>query len=251
MRKKGLLTIMLASMFMLTGCEKLDLFWGSEPGSNPTTETDNDTKPTGDGLFSVSPTLKVRFAPGNLVYTDGVGYSFAPNQYDYGGYFGWGTGSNPNNTSTNYADYQTFNDWGNYISGGWRTLSIDEWEYLLNERHGKKGVSIVCGVHGMVLLPDNWSGGEFSVGFDGWNANYYDAESWKEMEESGAVFLPASGYRIGTDMGDVGTEAIYWSSTPDGARYAHQVNFTDYYVGGHYSYSERQFGISVRLVQNY
>ena len=71
---------MLAALIFFTGCEK-----------------ENQISSV-NGLFSVAEGRQVRFAPGNLEYSGG--YRFAENQYDYGGYFGWGTGSNPTLTST-------------------------------------------------------------------------------------------------------------------------------------------------------
>ena len=207
------------------------------------------------GLFSVSADRQVRFAPGNLAYDSVSGYAFAANQYDYGGDFGWGTGSNPTNTSTDNADYPSFDDWGNHIAGGWRTLSLTEWYYVIWDRadaSAKCGSATVCGVHGMILLPDNWSGGTFTAGFNGWSTNVYDASSWSDMEDAGAVFLPvpAAGYRYGTELGNVGTYGNYWSSTSYGESIAYGMGFHDY--GVYYNdYDNRYYGLSVRLVQDY
>ena len=210
--------------------------------------------PTGDGLFSVGEFgRQVRFAPGNLA---SGGRSFTAHQYDYGGYFGWGTGSNPTNTSTDERDYPSFDDWGNHIAGGWRTLTRDEWSYVIWSRadaSAKRGAATVCGVHGMVLLPDNFSGGTFTAGFNGWSRNVYDASSWSDMEDAGAVFLPAAGFRDGTVLRNVGTSGKYWSSTPYDEVYAYGMAFGDYVVCNYdyYGYDNRFLGRSVRLVQDY
>ena len=85
-------------------------------------------EPIENGVCSVSDSTKVRFASGNLEY-DGF-YRFAAHQYNYGGYFGWGTVSNPTLTGTNYLAYQTFDDWGSHIGvAGARchTMSGDTW----------------------------------------------------------------------------------------------------------------------------
>ena len=204
--------------------------------------------PTGDGLFSVGEFgRQVRFALGNLVYSGG--YHFTAHQYDYGGLFGWGTGSNPTNTSTDWRDYPTFDDWGNHIAGGWRTLTRDEWRYVIWDRaraEYKRGAATVCGV----LLPDNWSGGTFHAAFNGWGTNVYDASSWSDMEAAGAVFLPAAGDRYGTELNDVGADGYYWSSTPSGENDAYYMGFYEYgvYDGDYYA---RYIGHSVRLVQDY
>lgn len=236
--KKLMFFAMVASLLFFAGC-------GQSFASN--------AKPSGDGLFSVSEGKQVRFASGNLEYDGTNGYYFAAHQYDYGGYFGWGTGSNPTLTSTDYRDYPTFDDWGNHIAGGWRTLTRDEWRYVIWDRvraDYKRGVATVCGVPGMVLLPDNWSGGTFTAGFNGWSTNVYDASSWSDMEAAGAVFLPAAGSRYGTGLLNVDASGLYWSSTPDGEYNAYIVGFYDYdenyYDGGY-----RGYGHSVRLVQDY
>ncbi|MCQ2296727.1 MAG: hypothetical protein MJZ45_04955 [Bacteroidales bacterium] len=245
--KKLMLFAMVASLLVFAGCEKE---WWLLPDVTDTTDTTDepDTEPSGDGLFSVSDGKQVRFAPGNLVYSGG--YHFTAHQYDYGGYFGWGTGSNPTNTSTDWEDYPSFDDWGNHIAGGWRTLTNDEWYYVIwirTDASAKRGAATVCGVYGMVLLPDSFSGGTFTAGFDnGYSANVYDASSWADMEAAGAVFLPAAGWRYGTELRDVGVCGEYWSSD---CVCLMGFNGGDMYY--HLDYYSRYYGLSVRLVQDY
>ena len=200
--------------------------------------------------FSVSATQQVLFAPGNLQYTQSTTtWSFAENQYDYIGednlsgseladkidLFGW-SGSDYNNfgvsTSNTLNDYfGSFVDWGSKQIGSdasntWRTLTNDEWEYLLNTRPNAsslKGVAQVNGVNGLVFLPDNWrcpAGVTFKSGFhssDG--AEYYaayqtfTAEQWSKLEDAGAVFLPAAGRRY-SNWGVYDMQlGKYWSAT--------------------------------------
>jgi hypothetical protein len=110
----------------------------------------------------------------------------------------------------------------------------------------------VNGVHGVVLLPDVWtlpSGCTFASGIaNGWNQNYYDDTKWAKMEASGAVFFPAAGCRVGTDVSQYGSYGYYWSaSTVD--EYAYCFKF-----GNSFVYNEGQnkgyphHGMSVRLV---
>ena len=216
------------------------------------------------GLFSVSPNKQVRFAPGNLGYDSVSGYRFASRQYDYGGRFGWGTGSNPTLATRNDADYPAFNDWGSHIDGGWRTLTHDEWNYVTTGRAdaaAKCGVATVCDVHGIVLLPDNWNGGAFNAGFDenrfdnNWDKNVYDASAWSDMETAGAVFLPASGIHIRSASKvrlvlELGSSGNYWSSTSDGSTTrAYGMSFGSFEVDTvHNNY--RHYGLSVRLVRD-
>lgn len=219
-------------------------FAGSGKPANPSLD---------GGLFSVSKDKQVRFAPGNLEY-DGLGYRFAVHQYDHGGLFGWGMGSHPTLAATDCHDYPSFDDWGSHVDGGWRTLSSDEWFYVINDRPNastKRGAATVCGVHGLVLLPDSWSGGAFLAGFENrWNTNVYDASSWSVMEAAGAVFLPAAGYRYGSEMGSVGTVGCYWSSTPRNEYDTYYLCFRGIDEYG-YDIGNRDYGHSVRLVQDY
>ena len=139
-------------------------------------------KPTSP-YFSVSQTMYITFSPGNLQYTQSTNtWSFAENQWDYLGaaniaidadvladkvdLFGWSTSATNFGVSTSTdEDYSgSFVDWGTNQIGAdahntWRTLTKDEWEYLLNTRPNAsslKGVAQVNGVNGLIFLPDNW-----------------------------------------------------------------------------------------------
>ncbi len=160
--------------------------------------------------------------------------------------FGWGTGNNPTLATINYTDYSTFVDWGsNAIRNGgnaahqWRTLTESEWFYLLYRRpnaSSKCGTGNINGVGGLIILPDSWtqpSGCSFTAGFatydennfPDWTHNSYTLAQWSQMEAVGAVFLPAAGYRILTNVRDVGNFGLYWSSTPINENRANFVNF--------------------------
>ena len=194
--------------------------------------------------------------------------------------FGWGTSGynskNPYMTSTENSDYGdgsnniagTNYDWGGYnaISNGgnqagmWRTLTYDEWDYLLVARadaSSKCGIAIVNNVNGFVLLPDDWTlptGVTFTSGTYGdYTQNNYSAEDWSKMEVNGAVFLPAAGCTIGASVEGVGSEGSYWSSSAfydieafsyDYSRYG----FGDDMTGLTLFQSERFDRSSVRLV---
>ena len=228
---------------------------------------------------------QVYFSKGNLQY---VGtWQFAPHQWDRFGdsqsdnhrdLFGWGTGDAPNKVSANNANYADFVDWGtNAITNGgneadaWRTLTKDEWNYLFYTRENAAtlfALGSVNGVNGTILLPDNWDlpeGASFTASTtqgladdggcyknsngDNFSHNTYTAEQWVVMESAGAVFLPAAGYRSGTDMKDVGSNGKYWSATPDDSwGYAYGLGFDSDDLGPRY-YSYRSGGRSVRLVR--
>ncbi len=119
-------------------------------------------------------------------------------------------------------------DWGRYnaiTNGGcqtsqWRTLTNDEWIYLLTQRTDAVNLrtfATVDGKHGMIILPDGWTAPAgvtivpnvtSSFAFN----DFTDVE-WQTLEEAGAVFLPSSGYRDGTVTYLDNVNAFYWSST--------------------------------------
>ena len=215
------------------------------------------------GLFTINEDGdQVWFSQGNLQYQASTGtWRFAENQYDYIGsdnssisatysgwidLFGWGTGNSPTLNTNNYSDYHTFVDWGvNAISNSvnqsnaWRTLSWNEWDYILNNRANasdKKAIGNINGVGGLILLPDSWTlplGCTFASGFStfdennniDWTHNNYTHTQWSAMEVAGAVFLPAAGQRWGTNVGLVGSLGAYWSYSPNDDGYVCSMYF--------------------------
>ncbi len=246
------------------------------------------------GLFSVSATQQVRFSQGNLQYQASTDtWRFAENQYDYVGdatqgnvfedgvkcnnllisdtytgwidLFGWGTGENPTLYSTDNSDYRTFIDWGiNAISNGgnlpntWRTLTYSEWMYLIYNRpnaSAKKATGTVNGVHGLILLPDNWNTPEscvFNAHFSDWSDDYssnsYTSTEWSIMEAVGAIFLPAAGLRGGIALDYLGINGMYWSSSPWDDTWVSFLSFVGYTANINSGYY--YWGLSVRLARN-
>lgn len=141
--------------------------------------------------------------------------------------FTWGYGSNFTNdpTTLSFAG-QSFADWGQLIGSGstWRTLSSDEWEYLL-DRVGPNSNALsrsdveVCGVKGcLVIAPDV---------FTGEIADYYDEASWATAEKTdGLVCLPSSGHRFGVGVGNTGRLGFYWTSTANDASNAYSLSLS-------------------------
>lgn len=204
------------------------------------------------GLFSVSATQKVVFALGNLAEE---GLSFVDSQYQLGGYFGWGSGDHPSDTSVDYQDYVAFDDWGSHIEGGWRTLTLDEWHYILftRESAGDKHASgIVNNKHGLILLPDNWTlpdSCQFSPGENGWSRNRYSLRQWQKMEEAGAVFLRAGGYRWGSRTFGIDVGGNYWLATRYDVDDAHYMYFDGNLVNWQ-TITNLAAGMQVRLVRD-
>ena len=199
--------------------------------------------------------------------------------------FGWGTsgynhGANcyqPWSTSTTYSDYYAYGnyqynlydqtgqaDWGyNPISNGgntanqWRTLTKPEWDYVFNMRSTTSGIRYakanVNNVNGVILLPDDWNSSIYSLSNTNsseasFSSNPLTASQWSTLEQAGAVFLPAAGYRNGTLVDSVGSCGGYWSASFSGPSYAYSVYMDDSFPGT-YGHSGRCYGWSVRLVR--
>jgi hypothetical protein len=260
-------------------------------------DSDNDAI----GVFSVSYDKQVTFSQGNLQYTQSTNtWSFASAQWEmigtanvtggsvgsdptYGDskegtaladkvdLFGWSTSATNFGVSTS-TDWEngysgSFIDWGTNKIGNdapntWRTLTYNEWRYLLKTRPNASslcGVAQVNGVNGLILLPDNWvcpSDITFKSGFHSNNGvDYYaayqtfTAAEWSKLEKSGAVFLPASGYRYGSILNYVHYSGRYWSATEYDSDLAGCPYFSS---GGAYMYEgyTRGCGLSVRLVKD-
>ena len=244
------------------------------------------------GEFSVSENLKVRFSPGNLQYRATTHeFRFAEHQWDYIGddninigsnydgwinLFGWGTSgfmiapytstqdpdayTNDGNSATNNNyDWGVFNAIvnGGNTQGAWRTLSSEEWEYLLDGREKadqKVAPALVCDVPGIVILSDYFAVPDscvFAATFDnGFESNIYDEHFWNKMAAAGAVFLPAAGYRDGAVILDCDEYGAYWSTTFNPTHQAFAVCFSPYQISIPLLANQNFYGNSVRLVQN-
>lgn len=243
------------------------------------------SSPQGIGVFSVSADKQVTFSPGNLQYHPATNqWRFASNQteligdannqiaVDYDGWldlFGWSTVFTYYgiSTSRNNADYgDSFVDWGTATIGEetantWRTLTKNEWSYLLRDRNNASrlmGIGVVNGVNGLILLPDGWRcppGVMFQTGFydQGSEEPYaqhqvFTPEHWAKLEALGAVFLPAAGGRDGSDVEDVQFGGYYWSATKCESYNAFYLYF--YSDETDVTYDNRCYGLSVRLVKD-
>ena len=215
------------------------------------------------GIFSVGDGKFVQFSTGNLQYEVGTNtWSFASEQYEviggeaytgsnntnYGmnvpGYtgkldlFAWSSdgkfGVNPSNLDGDYGYAATdFVDWGNLVNEeGWYTLTATEMNYLLNrKKDGKKlwALATVCGMNGLILLPDNWNTSttlEYGYIPADWNytKNQLDDAAWAALETAGAVFLPEGGSRVGGYGNKIGFDG----ATVETDDYFHVDNVGDY-----------------------
>ena len=223
-------------------------------------------------------------------------WRFAPNQWDiigknnqnisssYSGWidlFGWGTsgynGKYPYMTSDNNSDYGdgennisgTNYDWGRYnaiynpksnttdVPGRWRTLTSEEWAYLLDVRNTTSGIRYakvtVYDIPGLIILPDNWSTSTYTLNnpnniFAEYYANSITPAIWTTLENAGAVFLPAAGSRNVASVSNVVANGYYWSSSYDNCN-AYSLYFNLSNVSSS-SFYYRFYGQSVRLVRD-
>ena len=252
---------------VLAGCEQ------NEP---------SDGKVSGIGCFSVSESKQVTFSPGNLQYHPANNvWQFAANQTDYIGadnsnisstyngwldLFGWSTSTTNFGVSASEStrDYSgSFVDWGankigNDAPNTWRTLTYDEWDYLRYNRTNANDLCGVAQVNGLIFLPDNWTcpaGVTFKSGFhSSYGTEYYaayqtfTADQWSKLEKSGAVFLPAAGYRYGSNVSIVQCSGYYWSAPESNGNRAYYLYF--YSLEATMRNYDRSIGISVRLVKD-
>ncbi len=185
---------------------------------------------------------------------------------------------------TQYANIQniaeTNYDWGVYnkISNGgneaglWRTLTAEEWMYLFFSRHNADSLfafASVNKVNGLIILPDDWvlpegldfipsvKRGLFAEGKYFWNMasdnyehNIYDKDQWAKMEAAGAVFLPASGYRKGTEVEEFNEYGAYWTASGRADDFAYRCIFYSSILSPGGSNITYFYGYSVRLVQD-
>ena len=203
---------------------------------------------------------------------NGKGSLSSTNQYV--DLFGWSTSSTSYGiyNSTNNSQYSgSLLDWGSiaianggYVANCWFTMSYTQWSYLLNSRTttttnmptGTNSGSAryikaqVASKNGLILFPDNYahptgasvsvSNAAYNTANIGYGSFTVSAENWTKMEEAGAVFLPAGGYRHGTEIIDAGSYGAYWTSGGTSLDYSSSI--VEEYNTQHST------GCSVRLV---
>ncbi|MCQ2084098.1 MAG: InlB B-repeat-containing protein [Bacteroidaceae bacterium] len=190
--------------------------------------------------FAANQTDTVGNAPGNTTIgedqADGAVVSL----------FGWSTPATYYGiaTSSNRYEYPgDFIDWGTAYCNSydispedtWRTLSKNEWDYLL--QHNKHGWATVNGVAGLVIAPDGFEDSINTV-YDPYHLSKYNL-----------VFLPAESSRsgLGVNLG-VGQFGHYYSET----RVTGYSAFSLYFFYNGYAkcrnFENRHIGCNVRLV---
>ena len=151
-----------------------------------------------------------------------------------------------NSYSNNLTGAYAQADWAyhNPISNGgnqaglWRCLTTEEYVYLIQGRANatqKYSLGRVNNINGLIILPDVWtlpSGLTFTPHASNHNVNVYTTSQWQLMESAGAVFLPVTGSRQGTQYFAIGMSGNittglgdYWSSTAIDVEASHSLSF--------------------------
>lgn len=177
-------------------------------------------------------------------------------------------------------------DWGvanrfmsERVRTGWRTLTANEWQYLFQTRANataRRAKATVGGVKGLILLPDDWvlpTGATLTtdaVATTSYASNELSVDDWEPLEDAGAIFLPATGFRAAVSTNSATTTAddytgtgkptvgdadhsgnptgSYWSTTYSGSQ-----AYRFYFANGSNtpkSATERYKGYGVRLVRD-
>ena len=157
--------------------------------------------------------------------------------------------------------YNPIQNGGNQENSGWRTMTNEEWIYLLETRNTPSGIRYakaqVNGINGLLILPDDWNTSIYSLsnansGNASYSSNMISSSDWMNiLEPASVVFLPENGFRCGTYW--YGGRGDYWSSSHYDETHACGLLFEENSFSLNTEHN-RYDGKSVRLVrfaQNY
>ena len=228
---------------VLTVCE-----YGGNPDNKAllTITRAGNPKPT----FKVAADKKVHLASGNLQYRpesnewhiakplEWIGANNRFIEPTFGGYidlFGWGTSGKVQNVPvtqyekdvTKYAtpgeDLKGISDWGYNpvkdelycIEGPWRTLTMEEWAFLIDNHDVDFAY---CGdTYFLIIYPDGETISGPNLGQDIY-CSEYTQNMVDDLISRGCALLPLAGYRDGQDVHNVDLGVFpklgaYWTST--------------------------------------
>ena len=186
-------------------------------------------------------------------------------------YFGYSPSINMVNIHISGTNY----DWGVYNAiynpqtrttdapRTWRTLTTNEWDYLINNRSTTSGIryakATMNGVPGLILVPDSWKSSIYTLNNPNYQGADYDsnvisAAQWNTLENAGCVFLPVTGFRTGVSFTDI-AEGNYWSTSTENSGNAGYLYFTWAVMGVDFRWLGsgevyRYLGLAVRLVRS-
>ena len=204
----------------------------------------------------------------------------------------YGAGAKKSITGTEYdwGVHNAISNGGN-VKGAWRTLDTELTNIIKRRPNADKlfGFGSINGINGMILLPDDWTDPDGLPAFkpalenglvwdsedyvyenaneNNFSQNTYTKSEWNVMEANGAVFLPVTGYRLGTTFKGITEEegievGWYWMSTYPGWLLEHNYHtafhvFADNILALGSVFSDGQyadnahFGYAVRLIKDY
>jgi hypothetical protein len=218
-------------------------------------------------------------------------WRFAPNQWDiigsantnasnssYTGYLdlfypgtsGWNNHYPYSSTAYggNYSGANVSSDWGVYnaISNGgntpgiWRTLTNEEWDYLLNTRdvlNVRYKMAKIVDTYGVIIFPDRYNHPTTLSPIITTGILSLSMSQFEEMEKAGCVFLPTTGYRNGNSFVNYGPASPTYRAYYSTATQNKNIYVKAEYSGGSWYYSTTQgvtgfysYGNPVRLVQD-
>lgn len=161
-------------------------------------------------------------------------------------------------------------DWGIYnpiANGGnqaglWRTLTKYEWDYILNIRHtssingiedARYSKAAINEIEGLIIFPDTYAhptNVPLPNAINNFSASYTDGYSiseWEQMENAGAIFLPATGDYSHTGHSPI-VSGKYWSTTWSSNPYYLYYDASNVVIEEERLYTSRAH--SVRLVMD-
>ncbi len=243
---------------------------------------------------------QVCFSPGNL-YWDGSSFKFETNQTDWSGsnwseegyyvsHFFWSKDPaiarssvySDEQKATNDSFFTEDSDFEvNGLKGIWRTLSSDEWQFII----GAEGADFrnkdkrfvegsVNGTKGLLIFPDDFTWNTSTMGEEpeyneihltgevgdesaDFSINSYDVNQFAALQNAGVVFLPSAGnYDRNQEIMPLSASDYgwYWSSSPvsqiegkdDPQSYAYNFFFGN--ICNTSSLDTREHALCVRLV---
>lgn len=218
-----------------------------------------------------------------------VGASAASNSYilTAPAYYGISNIWSPLSAYGSTPNENLMHDWGECIGAGWRTLTMNEWIWILgplsspnpgtncrlgstvnsteNARFSPATVNTDgTGMKGLILFPDGLTianiegvtwGPINNIPYDGTNCTNCTTAGWAALAAKGCVFLPVTSFRFNQEENSVDIPinlGFYWSATGKGENTAYSILFSrsDYSYASTMEYKDRlrTYGCAVRLV---
>lgn len=202
-------------------------------------------------------------------------------------YYGISNIYSPMSAYGNTPNENLMHDWGECIGAGWRTLTMNEWIWILgplsspnpgtncrlgstvnsteNARFSPATVNTDgTGMKGLILFPDGLTianiegvtwGPINNIPYDGTNCTNCTTAGWAALAAKGCVFLPVTSFRFNQEENSVDIPinlGFYWSATGKGENTAYSILFSrrDNSFSSTMEYTDRNrtYGCAVRLV---